>query len=293
MSTELKKGLDYIVLNSDTHGNEHNETDIKRLRQNSIQVLSLTADYINQTPEVIAWLNAGDMDDTYCASRNCTKDGKLDIKKFLQGNAELYKAVNEAYKKCRLKPEQKIAVLGNHDIPMTFLQTVDNCTLIGADIAVIAKGYMQTTKGRFQPKTQIAKAGRINDIPVIGAMNTFEAPASMPEQAMQEIYPHLILPHTEFYMHYPEFYAEELKGKYYFLGHKGLIDKQDKHRKEEDAIHKIAANSIASFEGHFHDACANNAGTTIRFRSGTDYVLIIGIEKETGQPAHIIRKKII
>ena len=86
MSIELKKGLDYIVLNSDPHGDEHNETDIERIRKNSIKDLSLTAEYVNATPQVIAWLNAGDIDDTYCASKSCTKDGKLDIKKFLQGN---------------------------------------------------------------------------------------------------------------------------------------------------------------------------------------------------------------
>lgn len=292
MIVELKKDLDYVVLVSDPHGDAHGKGRIEQIRQDSVRLLALTAQYINERPEIIAWLNTGDIDDIYEAINGSVQGGKLNLDQFIQGNAAVYKAMNEVYKNCRLKREQKLVVLGNHDIPMTFLQTVEHCTLVGADIAEIAENYLQGTQGKIKIKPAITLAGEINGIPIIGAMNTTELPPNVPKEIGKELFPHLAAPFKQFYDAYFEIYAEQLKGKYYVMAHKGLIDKQDGFRKKEDAIHKIALGSLASFEAHFHDGCGNIVGKTIRFRSGTNHILVIGLDKESGVPKHFLRKQI-
>lgn len=284
--TELKKWLDYVVLTSDPGGDEHSNGKLEDVRKGSLAVMKITADYINKTPQIIAWLNTGDIDDLYLAAKECAKNGTPDLKLFLKGNSALYQAMDAVYKTCRLPKEQKLVVLGNHDIPLTFFQTVENCTLVGADNIALAQNYQQASKGKLVVKPTLVEIAQIGDVPVIGAMNTMERPKGIPQEWGAYV-AHLSLPHSGFYDAYPEIYAEVLKGKYYLMSHKGLIDKRDAFRKQEDTIHKIAAGSLASFEAHLHEMCANKVGDTYRFRSGTNHFLVIGLEKESGKPIDV------
>ncbi|MBI4141720.1 hypothetical protein HY484_02230 [Candidatus Woesearchaeota archaeon] len=284
--SELKKGLEYVVLTSDSGGDEHADGNLEEVRKGSISVLRLTAEYINKTPQIAAWLNTGDIDDLYLAGMAATKDGKFNLKEFLQGNAALYAAMNEVYKQCRLSREQKLVVLGNQDVPGTFLSNVEDCTLVGADIETIAAIIQQQTQGKAHIKPAVQPLAQIGEIPVIGAMNTVECPRSIPQEDAPFIIPQCGFG-PKFYEQYAQVYAEILQGKYYLMSHKGLIDKRDAFRKQEDTIHKIATNSLASFEAHWHEICANKVGETYRFRSGTNHFLIIGLDKESGKPADI------
>ncbi|MBI4140364.1 hypothetical protein HY485_00860 [Candidatus Woesearchaeota archaeon] len=284
--TELKKELDYLVLTSDPGGDEHTDGKLEEVRKGSIAVMKITADYINATPQVIAWLNTGDIDDIYLAGTAATRDGKFHLGEFFKGNAALYTAMNEVYKQCRLSREQKLVVLGNHDVPGTFLSHVEDCTLVGADIETIAGMAQEQSKGKIHIKPAIQPLALIGEIPVIGAMNTIECPKSIPQEIAEGIVPQCGFG-PKFYAQYADVYAEILKGKYYLMSHKGLIDKRDASRKQEDTIHQIAACSLASFEAHWHEMCANKVGNTYRFRSGTNYFLIIGLEKESGKPADV------
>ena len=285
--TELKKELDYIVLTSDPGGDEHTDGKLEEVRKGSIAVMKITADYINATPQVIAWLNTGDIDDLYLAGAAATHDGKFYLGEFFKGNAALYAAMNEVYTQCRLSREQKLVVLGNHDVPATFLSNVEDCTLVGADIETIAGIAQKQSKGKLQIKPAVQPLAIIGEIPVIGAMNTIECPRSIPQEIAGGIIPPCGFG-PEFYAQYENVYAEILQGKYYLMSHKGLIDKRDAFRKEEDTIHKIAAGSLASFEAHWHEICANKVGNTYRFRSGTNHLLVIGIDKESGKPVDVI-----
>lgn len=296
MPIQPKKELEYVVLSSDVGGDEHGVGDVDRVRRSALLTLKATVEYINARPYVSAWLNTGDLDDLYEAAAATTDEqGNFHADDFLEGNNAFYQAVNAVYKQCKLAPEQKLVVLGNHDIPIAFLHLVDACTLVGADSVVLARAYAKGGK----VITPVKETGTINQLPIIGAMNTFEAPKGIPEdkQFRQQFFPHLTFPIPKagktFYDQYPDIYQHVLKGKYYLMSHKGLLDPQDAARKTEDIIHKIAANSLASFEGHWHGLTANRVGKTVRFRSGTNHVLLIGLHKETGKPEEYYSMKIL
>ncbi len=293
MSADYKKDLDYVVLTSDPGGDEHGANDLKRVRTSAIKTLKATADFINKNSSISTWINTGDFDDLYEAGLACTKDKQFNVAQLIEGNLEFYCAVNAVYEQCRLAPEKKLVVLGNHDIPVNFLQAVQNCTLVGADILTIAQHYTQKTEGKIQIATQITPVAQINEIPIIGAMNTLELPSSIPKQLLEELLPHLTLVQTGFYSQYEKAYAKILAGKYYMMSHKGLINKKDVFRKEEDTIHKIAANSLASFEAHFHELTAKKEGKTVRLVSGTDYILVVGLSKKTGEPQEVKKGPIL